>query len=183
MSYSGPAVVAPRPTQIIISSFSLEAIGLDLRVMAQATPASTNYPAVNTAILVPFGIAEAITVLKLWVQNGTAVAGNIDLGIFNPDGTMVINKGSTAQANTSTIQELDITDTVLMPGRYYMGITSDTSGATQKVFTTTIAVGGIGSAMGVLQAAQGPALANLTLATFAQTAIPYFGLTARTLVV
>lgn len=183
MPYSPPLVVTPRLTQIMISTISLEAIGLDLRLLAATIPQGANYPAANITIGIPFGVGQPILVRKLWVQNQTPVAGNIDLGIFLPDGTLVVNKGSTASAGTNTIQELDITDTTLMPGRYYLGMTSDTSAATQKIFSTALASAGLASAAGVLQAAQGPALASVTWATCAQTQIPYIGLSARTLVV
>lgn len=177
-------IVNPRPTPIGIMTPSPECIGTDLRNLNGSNgAASGNYPAANVAIFLPFGIADPMTVVKLWVLNGTAVAGNVDMGIFLPDGTMVVGKGSTAQAGISIQQELDITDTRLDPGRYYLGLTSDTSGATQKVFSWTIPVSGFGSACGVLQAAQGPALASVTFATFAQLNIPYMGLSTRTLIV
>lgn len=181
--YSSPAIVAPRPTPIMISSTSLECLGDDIRaILNSVSPASNNYPAANVSLFLPFGVAEPITVVKLWVANGTAVAGNIDLGIFNPDGTMVVGKGSTAQATTNDIQELDITDTVLQRGRYYLGITSNTSGATQKMQSFTFGAAGALSAMGVLQINAGPPLASGTFLTCTQLVVPYFGLTARTLV-
>jgi hypothetical protein len=181
---AGERVVSPRPNPVILHTASVEAVGVELRAMlGNVNPAGTNYPAANVTILVPFGIAEPILVLKLWLENGAAVAGNIDLGIFGPDGTLIVGKGSTGQSGTSVIQELDITDTRLDPGRYYLGITSDTSDVTQKVLTYTAAVSGQWSVCGVLQAAQGPPLVSVTLATCAQLSVPWMGLSARSLVV
>jgi hypothetical protein len=180
-----PTVIQPRPTPIIIGTVQQETIGVDIRAITQSFPNTNNYPTANTAMFIPFGIAESIIAVKLWVHNGTAVAGNIDLGIYRPDGSQVVAKGSTAQAGTSTIQELDITDTPLVPGRYYLAINSDTSGATQKVWSYTLTVAGLAGAMGVLQAALGHVGldASVTFATCTQTLIPLIGLSTRTLVV
>ena len=185
--YLPPAMTVPRPGRIMWSTASLEGCGFELHCIAGgAVLASNNYPAVNMAIFVPFQIAEPVTVVKLWVRNGTAVAGNLDMGIYLPDGTRVVSKGSTAQAGIDELQNMDITDTLLQAGNYYLGINSDTSGATQKVYThnhaTTIA--GWWAAAGCYQQAVG-ALAlpsTATFAAFGQLHVPWMGWSARSLV-
>jgi hypothetical protein len=84
--------------------------------------------------------------------NGAAVAGNLDVAIYKPDGTRLVSAGSTAQSGTTTLQVVDVTDTFLMRGLYYMAMASNTSGATQKVMGATPAAG-IMASLGMLQEA------------------------------
>lgn len=186
MSYAPAQLIAPRSPIIEIDSLgSLEAIGGELNASnaGMNTALSNNWPAAaNVALFVPFGVAQAITAVKMWVQNGTAVAGNIDMGIFDAAGTMLVHKGSTAQAGISGIQELDITDTLLAPGRYYMGISSDTSGVTSKTFQGVMGGAYLAVFTGCYQVAATFPLATVTYAAYASVRVPWFGLAARTLV-
>jgi hypothetical protein len=101
-------------------------------------------------VFVPFTVPEAVTITKMGWGNGSAVAGNLDIGLFQEDGTLIVAAGSTAQAGTSRIQVVDITDTTIARGRYYIGLTSDTSGITQKVLSL-LPTAGIAQALGLLQ--------------------------------
>jgi hypothetical protein len=184
--YAPPAVTVPRPGRIMWSTTTgLEGVALDLACMAGGSvPVVNNYPVANLALYVPFGVADPVTVVKLWVRTGNAVStGNIDMGIYNPDGTKVVSMGSTGSTGIDVLQELNITDTLLIPGNYYLAINSDSSVATQKFMNHVIVAGGLAAA-GVYQQAVG-AVTLPSPATFAactQTQLPWMGWSARTLV-
>lgn len=92
----------------------------------------------NNVKYVPFSIRETCTVSKLWWFNG-ATGRNVDIGIYNAAGTRLVNSGSTAQSGTSVWQVVTVTDTILVPGFYYMAMTVDGT-ATGTVRRNTSAV-------------------------------------------
>lgn len=173
-----------RPISVVCHTLSLQSIGTEHATLSSGQPSDANYPAVNVAFYVPFGVAGPTSVSKMIVRNGTAVAGNLDVGIYLPDGTKVVSMGSTAQSGVSAFQAFDITDTVLVRGRYYMGISSDTSGVTQKVLSGSFI--GVRSlqAMGVYtQATAFPLPSPAVFATPTQSRVPQFGWAGRTLAI
>jgi len=168
-----------RSGEVCITPWSYQSLGVPLAATGQSAPVSANWIAVSVGVFVPFTVPESFTATKMFWQNGTAVAGNIDVGIFLEDGTRVVSAGSTAQATISVIQTVDITDTVLARGRYYMGMTSDTSGITQKVYALAGAAG-IYQSMGMLKdtACAPPLSTSANPATFVAydlAFIPTFG--------
>jgi len=65
---------------------------------------------------------------------------------------------------------VDVTDTLLGRGRYYLAMTSDTSGATQKVYGAAPAAG-IAQSLGLLQMSAAPPFSsNANPAVFAKYA-------------
>lgn len=119
---------APMPANPIIHAGSSESTHF-LNTSAITAFVSGTYAAANRAHFIPFRIYEPITITKLFVQNGTAVSGNVDVGIYSTTGNSpdrrILSTGSTAQAGISSIQEFDVTDTDLFPGAYYMAIAMD----------------------------------------------------------
>lgn len=87
------------------------------------------YPTANKAYYIPVLLTYTVIATKLFCINDTAVAGNIDLGIYNIDGTRIVSTGSTAQAGTSQSQSISITPTTLGPGLIYLAIASSSTSA------------------------------------------------------
>lgn len=95
--------------------------------------------AVNTAdkaLYIPVVFPEAVTAVKMWYVTGgtTNNAANIDLGVYDTSGTRLVSTGSTAynQNNNSTFTVIDIADTVLPAGLYYLALVcSSTNSGTQ----------------------------------------------------
>jgi hypothetical protein len=139
-----------RTSPVVINPWSDQSIGAALQTTGQGSAGLQNYIAANVGVFVPFVIYEAVTFTKLGVMNADAVAGNIDLGLFQEDGTLIVAAGTTAQSGVSAQQTVDITDTSLARGRYYLGITGDTGGVTQKVYGV-VPVAGIAQALGLLE--------------------------------
>ena len=79
----------------------------------------------NLAVLMPFIVETPCTVTQFWWYNGTAVSGNVDIGLFSWAGSRLVSAGATVQAGTSTIQVVNTTDTAIGPGDYYLGMVMD----------------------------------------------------------
>lgn len=156
-----------RPGEIVISTWTRQSLGVPLIALGQSA-AGQGYIAANLVLYIPFHVPEATILTKLFWVNGNAVTGNLDIGLYQTDGTLLVSSGTTAQTGTNTIQITDITDTAIARGTYYFGIVGDTTGATQKLFAALPAVG-IMQALGILEQASVtlPLATNASPATFA----------------
>lgn len=95
------------------------------------TGESATYPATNRALYYPFLVDLPCTATQMFTYNGTAVAGKVDVGIYDEVWKRLVNIGLTTQAGTSTLQLFNITDLALAPGfRYYMALTCTSTTAT-----------------------------------------------------
>lgn len=111
--------------------------GEAIRAFVISTPTSGTYPTANRIIYIPFSVPWSYTVKRLGWNNGTAVAGNVELGIYNfgsnKEGptTLVATTGATAQAGTSVPQYVTLgTPVTLSAGRYYLAIVASSASAT-----------------------------------------------------
>lgn len=94
------------------------------------------WPVSNTAYFIPFEIQQPFLVKLMAITNENTVSGNVDVGVYAEDGTRLISKGSTAQSGTFSNQTLDVTDTVLAPGKYYLAMAMDnTTGIVGRLAT------------------------------------------------
>jgi hypothetical protein len=163
-----------------ISTFHAQSIG-GATFRQSAGVASAAYPSANLAIYIPFRIDIPITVTNLYSYNGSAVSGNIDIGIYNNLGGLIVSKGTTAQAGTSAIQTFSITATSLTPGQYYLAVAMDNT--TGTLFTISLAQIAFLQVIGMAQ--QATAFVLPSTATFASSTnnyIPCIGLTTRSFV-
>lgn len=117
----------------IITSCSLESITGQNPLMAFT--AVHAWPTANTAIYVPFAVGYPIAIAMIFWENGT-VSGNIDVGIYSADGTKLVSSGSTALSGATSIQSVDIIDTLLQRGLYYMAMAIDNTTATVRTSNT-----------------------------------------------
>src|SRR5690349_17282906 len=88
----------------MLGTHSLDSIGGLARSMAVAIASSTAWPSANLAIYTPVLVYQPVTIAKMAVNNGSAVSGNIDVGIYDATWARRVSAGSTAQAGTSAIQ-------------------------------------------------------------------------------
>lgn len=145
------------------------------------TSASAVWPSASLALFVPFIAPCTLTVVKMFTINGATAAGNQDVGIYDMAGHRLVSIGATAQAGTTAIQTHDITDTTLQPGRYYMAMSNNNGTSTYWSLAQTFKQQAGGA--GILQMAAAEPLPDP--ATFAAAGfgyVPWFGLTARTLI-
>jgi len=108
----------------LISTASPESLGPEIAAFG-LTNAGTTWPSANLAIYIPFVLQSPITVVKMFVLNDDAVSGNIDVGIYNTDGTRLVSSGSTTHADTNAMQVFDVTDTTLAAGYYFFACALD----------------------------------------------------------
>jgi hypothetical protein len=80
----------------------------------------------------PFELDRPMVVTRAWLFNGaSANTGNWDVGIYTADGTRLVNMGTTAQAGgVSSVQQFDLTDTLLGRGAFYFAVACDSGSTT-----------------------------------------------------
>lgn len=128
---------------VVVGPGSPESIGLPLAAQF-AVPASTAWPQANTAIFIPFEVFRTWTMMKFSVVNGATVSGNIDVGVYDDDGTRLVSAASsgisTTQTGTSATQTFDFTDYVLSPTTpdCYLAVVMDNTTGTLQAWTPAV---------------------------------------------
>lgn len=149
--------------------------GPGLLRMYGGTPGSSAWTAANRAIYLPFAVSVATLVKRLWIAVGTTGGTNsVDLGIYDSAGNRVISHGGATVGTASTIQFLDVTDTWLAAGAYYMAgaMNGTTATCLRETFSNDW-----GKIAGVLMQETAYALpSTMTPITPAINAIPIMGL-------
>lgn len=171
-----PPALAP-PGEVTITPWSYQSLGPALQLL-NVTVGAAAWPAAGLAIFVPFWVPEASLVTKLFASIGAA-AGNIDLGIYAEDQTLLASAGSTAVTATNDLQVVDITDITLARGRYYMALCCDTV-TTLTVLRSNVTAG-VFQSIGVLEQASitlplSTGASPATFAKYTRTYLPMFGL-------
>ena len=138
-------------------------------VHGSASPVSAAWPAANRAILVPFRLPVIATAYQMIVGCGATASGNFDAGIYDWYGNLLVSSGTTAKVSGAEVV-LNITDTVLGPGRYYMAVSVD---GAEGMTTWTMANAFTPKYFGVRQATAAFVLpATVTLETVASGVVP-----------
>lgn len=125
---------------------------------------SAAWPASNTAVYTPYLLTETVVAQQIAFIVGTS-SGNIDVGIYSETGTRLVSSGSTA-CGASGVQAVDITDTTLTPGVYFVAMNCDNTTAT---FNRTA---GITNAAMRFYGVQNEAVGSVTLPATATMANP-----------
>lgn len=80
-------------------------------------------PTANRAYYIPFDICDEFTVTTMfWVNAGSVGAANVDVGIYDEDGTRLVSSGAIATAGANVVQVVDVADTILPAGTYYFAL-------------------------------------------------------------
>jgi len=96
-----------------------------LRGLSRKNVASTAWASANLALFVPVKIPSPVTICKLVVVYASG-AGNIDVGVYNRDGVRLVSSGATAKSGTASEEHVvDVTDTFVSAGLYYLALASD----------------------------------------------------------
>lgn len=136
--------------------------------------AGSAYPIANKALFIPFRVMAPTRITKLFVVNSAIVFGNIDLGIYNSDGTRVVSTGSTAHAGVDTMQIITLGIPIrLTPDFYYMAISmNNTTASLYRVAPLVAFLKVIGMAE---QTTAFPLPATATFATISSLYLPVIG--------
>ncbi len=166
-------------TRATISTASSESLFSDMIIATGNTFNSTGaWPLANLALYMPFLVGAPITIVKLFWNNGATVgSNNVDVGVYDSQGNQLVHSGSTATSGANVLQIVDITDTTLLPGVYYVAMscngTTDTFGRTNPTAPLARICG---------QYEQTSAFALSSTATFAASSrsyIPYIGMSLQ----
>jgi hypothetical protein len=155
------------------------------RDWAASAPGSAAWNGVQRAYYVPVILQAGCVVRRVWWANGATTTGGatIEVGVYaNSDygpGAKLIS-GSATQGTALQVQFVDVTDTALSPGLYWIAMLSSSSTNTNVLRLTGDSIGDAGayfieSSLGSLPATATPAeaLANFVpLCGFATTATP-----------
>jgi len=138
-------------------------------------PSGVTWFSASLAIYIPFFVGRQTAFTGMFTANAGVASGNFDLGIYSSDGTRLGHTGSTAQSGTTAIQYVAMAIT-LSAGVYYMTMAAD--GTTGAYSMGSISSSYFGKVVGAAQQASAFALpATATLATWAQSSVPIFGIT------
>lgn len=99
---------------------------------AGASPASATWESGNRAVFVPIFVPTVCIAKRVWWANGATATGSatIEVGIYANAGYKPVTKlvsGSATQATASVLQFVDVTDTILTPGLWWLAITASTT--------------------------------------------------------
>lgn len=149
------------------------------------TPGMTSAaPTANQAVYTPIMVSRPTDVRKLLVFNGSAVAGNVDLGLYAIDsegkpGARICSTGAIAQAGTDTFQKISPTLTgIKVSGTIYVASSFSSASARVRAILAGAIVGVELYLGGVfVQAAAHPLPSTATpVAASASVTIPILGL-------
>lgn len=168
-----PSVTLGPPSGATLHSGSLACATGNAADLAVLNYAAAAWPAANRAIYLPFTKDRPDTVKQMFWENG-GVAGTTDVGIYDVTGKRLVSIGATT--NAGSIQVVNITDTDLPPGAYYMAILASTV-TTQTYWSAAVNLNTL-RACGCQQEAVGSGTlpATATFAAIASAYLPFVGM-------
>lgn len=127
----------PREVDSVIYPAAANAVGPAMSNMAAlGAPASAAWPTAAKAIYIPFALDRPVTIFRVGWHNGAAAqAGTREVGCYTSAGVKLIS-GSATAVTVSVCQFVDVTDTVIGPGQYYLAM-MDTGTATLFAWAPT----------------------------------------------
>ena len=124
-----PARPGPALRNEIITCADTRYFPLGQHATFLAVNLATAWTTANTAVYLPFTLWEPVTVYKIGWVNGSTASTNVDCGIYTAAGSRQISTGSTARSGASSWQWVDVADTALAAGNYYLAFNSDATTA------------------------------------------------------
>jgi len=183
--------VAPKPVgrsrhssqARIITTADLE-FGCAPLVASGFTTVSGSWPSANDPVAVPFTINEAIVVTHLGWRNGSGAGSNHDIGIYDLAWNRLVSAGSSGAGTSSLWNFIDVTDTAIPAGRYYLVKVIDTTTANRMRYWNTPSSLVVTTMCGLKESAtnQFPLPSSLADMTdpITQTRVPILGMCTRT---
>jgi hypothetical protein len=115
------------------------ALGYAHAIMATGTPAVATWTTASKALFIPFRLPLFKTVYRIEVGCGSGAGGNFDAGVYDEWGNRLVSTGATARVASSEVI-VNVTDTVLGPGLYYMALVFDATTTSNAIgVVTTVA--------------------------------------------
>lgn len=132
MYRSGLAAVCPP----MVSPFTFGWSSIAHERVLPSAPSSGAFESDNRTVYVAILVPVLSVIRRLWWANGDTVnaANNVDCGVYVSagyiPGSRLVSTGSVAQGTALQIQYVDVTDTTLPPGLYWIGFGCSTTSAT-----------------------------------------------------
>ena len=121
-SFASNRAISARPsTRMIIHAYQNILVGLN----DPGNYINRPWPVANLAMYFPFTVQEDKTFKRILVRIASISSGNLDVGVYDAAGSRKVSIGTTAVAAANTSQILDITDTQLIAGDYYLAMACD----------------------------------------------------------
>lgn len=123
---------------VCIGAAHFWAIGMEMQgAYVGGTFSATAWQTANKALLWPFYLPREFLLQQIEWVNGATITMNVDVGVYDEGLNLVKSTGNTALAGASAAQIVNISDVLLMPGRYYCAMVgSSTTGITQLHVTS-----------------------------------------------
>lgn len=134
-----------------------------------------------SALFFPVYVPIGCTVKRVFWINGATVNGNTDVGIYNSSYVRQIASTPTAQSGVSAMQIVDVANTALTAGNYYLAIGTSSATATYREIESAAhilrGIGAFAQAVGTLPATATPA----AITGVGSVEIPFFGVELGTI--
>lgn len=152
-------------------------------IAAEPASASGAWVSANDPLALPFVLRKGGTVTQLGWLNGSAAGGGVDLGIYNTSWVRMISTGAQTGSGNTAWQWIDVTDTPLAAGRYYLAMSRDNITASRQLFVNHTALASLMGLMGCQDSATDAyplpdPLTNMALCT-TFTRVPICGIAFR----
>lgn len=98
--------------------------------MGGNTTSTPLFPVANLILYAPVYLPYRIRIKNLWWFNGSAVAGNVNAGLYTQSGYKIVDTGSTAQTGINAKQSVALGSNIeLVPGGYYFAFSASSVSA------------------------------------------------------
>lgn len=105
---------------------------------ASGASASGAWFSANDPLAIPFAVRETCVVHQLGWFNGSSAGGSFDVGVYTTSFARLVSTGSTAGSGSASFQWVDVADTTLLPGRYFLVMVINATTANRiQMYTTT----------------------------------------------
>lgn len=84
------------------------------------TPDQGTESSANLATYVPMKFDYPVVATQFFLYTGSVSVANFDIGLYDENFNRLVNCGSTALQGSVGMQYVNITDYLIVPGRYYM---------------------------------------------------------------
>jgi len=99
-----------------------------------ASQSSFTWPGANDPVAFPFVVTDDLLVDQLgWANGGGTPTDGIDVGIYTTEFARLVSGGGTTRAGANIWQWVDVADTWLPRGRYYLAASNNGVTATQQM--------------------------------------------------
>lgn len=141
--------------------------------------ANGTWPSANLGIFIPFTIQQTRIAYSLFYAAGTTSSGNLDMGIYDEAGNRLVSNGAVAEGAISTNVTLNIADTTLTPGRYYLGMACDGTAGGYSRWAPNANFPDLMQCKQMASAYSAGLVATATFATYTQSYLPNIGIALR----